>query len=148
MFSSLSWVFVSILNLFHPTMSDDITNILFDSNNKALMDTAVFQFILSSWSRRTEGTPSMTDWRRFEIICLIYSKNLQPPEHEYIIIEIKDRVLEKNHFLILEHFASRISAPTNNSNKELMNKFMQLLMTVKKTLLVLMEEGFSSQLTI
>ena len=88
----------------------------------------------------------MTDWRRFEIICLIHSKNLQPPEHEYIIIEIKDQVLEKNHFLILEHFAFRISAPTNNSNKELMNKFMQLLTTVKKTLLVLMEEASQANL--
>ena len=91
MFSSLSWAFLFILNLFRPTMSDDITNILFDSNNKAPMDTAVFQFILSSWSQKTEEPPSMTDWRQFERIYLIHSKNLQPPEHEYIIIEIKDQ---------------------------------------------------------
>ena len=129
-------------------MSNDITNLLFDPDNKAPMSTGNLQFMLSSWSRRTEEPPSITDWRRFEIVCLIHSKNPEPPEHEYLIIKIKDRVHEKNHFLVLERFASPTPAPADASDKEFTEKFLQFLTTLKKSPLKLMEEGSSSRLTI
>ena len=145
MFPSLSQAFVSILNLFRPTMSnDDITNLLFDPDNKVPMSTGNLLFMLSSWSRRTEEPPSITDWRQFEIVCLIHSKNPEPPEHEYLIIEIKDRVHEENHFLVLERFTSPTPAPADTSDKEFTEKFMQFLTTLKKSPLKLMEEGSSS----
>ena len=74
--------------------------------------------------------------------------NPQPPEHEYLVIEIEDQVDGKCHFLVLEHFTSPTPAPTNTADKDLIDKFKQLFMTVKKTPLALMEEGSSNGLTI
>lgn len=131
MFSLLFQAFTSLLEAIRPKTNRDAKDLLFEA---ATSSTKLFNFIISSWAHRSKDPKSIKD--RFKVVCIIHSKNPEPPEHEYLIVETKDSKDDKSYFHILERFASlptKSIIPSEESDK--VGKLLTTIRRLSKMLL-------------
>jgi len=145
MLSSLSQPLFSLLRLLRPKMKVRQEALLFNSPSPTV--TPLFLYIMASWARESQDPESIAN--RFRVTCIIHSKHPDPPEHEYLLLEIIDqrRPDDTPHILVLERFASSVIMPEvpredSDSLEKLVATFKKLLL--RSSSLASLEEGRSS----